>query len=172
MLCAPCYSVEFGLYRVVGDVKGVSDDFGDLLDGSSMRSAWVYLVALTVLVTAALFIFRLRSSEIPDEAAGIVSRLPTLGSLSERTIEYQAVGPDGISATVSYLDDEGHNQNVDTVLPWQESLRTVQPSLVTSMVVQSNGSGVGCRITVDGKVRDEQFAAATGGIASCKVQVA
>ncbi|NGX07657.1 membrane protein [Mycobacteroides franklinii] len=137
-----------------------------------MRNAWVYLVVLAVLTVAALFIFKLRSTDIPDEAAGTVSRLPTLGSLTERTIQYEAVGPAGTPATVSYLDDDGHNQNVDTVLPWQEALRTVEPSLVTSMVVQSNVTGVGCRITVNGKVRDEQVATATGGIASCKVQVA
>ncbi|SIJ61912.1 Putative membrane protein, MmpL family [Mycobacteroides abscessus subsp. abscessus] len=107
-----------------------------------------------------------------ESTQAVVSRLPTLGSLSERTIQYEAVGPAGTPATVSYLDDDGHNQNVDTVLPWQEALRTVEPSLVTSMVVQSNSSGVGCRITVDGKVRDEQVATASGGIASCKVQVA
>ncbi len=137
-----------------------------------MRSAWVYLVVLAVLTVAAVFILKLRSSEIPDEAVGTVSRLPVLGSLSERTIQYEAVGPAGTPATVSYLDDNGHNQNVSTVLPWQEALRTVEPSLVTSMVVQSNATGVGCRITVNGQVRDEQVATATGGIASCKVQVA
>jgi hypothetical protein len=137
-----------------------------------MRSAWVYLVVLAVLTVAAAFILKLRASEIPDEAVGIVSRLPVLGSLSERTIQYEAIGPAGTPATVSYLDDNGHNQNVGTVLPWQEALRTVEPSLVTSMVVQSNATGVGCRITVNGQVRDEQVATATGGIASCKVQVA
>ncbi len=137
-----------------------------------MRSAWVYVVVLAVLTVAAVFILKLRSSEIPDEAVGIVSRLPVLGSLSERTIQYEAIGPAGTPATVSYLDDNGHNQNVSTVLPWQEALRTVEPSLVTSMVVQSNATGVGCRITVNGQVRDEQVATATGGIASCKVQVA
>lgn len=137
-----------------------------------MRSAWVYVVVLAVLTVAAVFILKLRSSEIPDEAVGIVSRLPVLGSLSERTIQYEAIGPAGTPATVSYLDDNGHNQNVGTVLPWQEALRTVEPSLVTSMVVQSNATGVGCRITVNGQIRDEQVATATGGIASCKVQVA
>ncbi|MEU9805099.1 MmpS family transport accessory protein [Mycobacterium sp. NPDC050853] len=137
-----------------------------------MRKVWVYLVVLAVLTVAAAFILKLRWSEIPDEAVGTVSRLPALGSLTERTIQYEAIGPDGTPATVSYLDDNGHNQNVGTVLPWQEALRTVEPSLVTSMVVQSNASGVGCRITVNGQVRDEQVATATGGIASCKVQVA
>ncbi|MBE5463033.1 MmpS family transport accessory protein [Mycobacteroides abscessus] len=137
-----------------------------------MRSAWVYCVALTVLVTAGFFILTLRASEIPDEATGTVGRLPTLGSLFERTIQYEALGSTGTSATVSYLGDDGHNQNIDTVLPWHQTLRTVEPSLVTSMVVQSNSSGVGCRITVNGKVRDEQAADASGGIASCKVQVA
>lgn len=137
-----------------------------------MRNTWVYLVVLAVLTVAALFILKLRASDIPDEAAGTVSRLPTLGSLFERTIQYEALGSTGTSATVSYLGDDGHNQNIDTVLPWHQTLRTVEPSLVTSMVVQSNSSGVGCRITVDGKVRDEQVATASGGIASCKVQVA
>ncbi|MUM17645.1 hypothetical protein FZI91_15395 [Mycobacterium sp. CBMA271] len=132
----------------------------------------MYLVVLAVLAVAAAFILKLRSSEIPDEAMGTVSRLPMLGSLTERTIAYEAIGSPGTPATVSYLDDSGHNQNVETVLPWEQALRTVEPSLVTSMVVQSNSSGVGCRITVNGKVRDEQVATATGGIASCKVQVA
>ena len=137
-----------------------------------MRNAWVYVVVLVVLAVAAAFILRLRSSEIPDEAVGTVSRLPSLGSLSERRIQYEATGPDGTPATVSYLDEDGHNRNIKTVLPWHEALHTVAPSLVTSMVVQSSSPGTGCRITVNGEVRDEQVSVATGGIASCKVQVA
>ncbi|ADG96803.1 membrane family protein [Segniliparus rotundus DSM 44985] len=137
-----------------------------------MKSAWPYLVSLLILVAAGGFIAHLRSSSIPDEAVGFASALPKLGQSPQRTIDYEASGPAGTPVRVSYLDEHAQAHDADAVLPWQESLRTASPTVMTGLIVQSKAGGVGCRIIIDGTVRDEQPPSASANVANCKVQVA
>jgi hypothetical protein len=139
---------------------------------SRMRKTWPYLVSLVILASAGGFIAHLRSSEIPDQAVGFASSLPKLGQSPQRTVDYEASGPAGTPVRVSYLDEHARAHDADAVLPWQESLRTSNPTLMTGLIVQSKAGGVGCRIVVDGTVRDEQPPNASANVANCKVQVA
>ncbi|MGL6234707.1 MAG: MmpS family transport accessory protein [Segniliparus sp.] len=129
------------------------------------------LVSLFVLAAAGGLIAHVRTSPIPDQAIGFVGVAPTLGEFAERTVEYEASGPQGAPVTVSYLDENAHARDVVTTLPWQQSVRTATPAVMTSLVVQSKTVGIGCRISIDGKLRDEQFSNTLAGLVNCKVRV-
>jgi hypothetical protein len=137
-----------------------------------MREKWPYLVSLAILLAAGGCIADLRSRAVPDKAVGYASALPALGQGAERTVLYEADGPSGAPARVSYLDENARSHDVDTVLPWREAVRTSSPAVMTGLVVQSKTAGVGCRIVVDGQVRDEQLPNTPATVANCKVPVA
>ena len=136
-----------------------------------MRNSWVYPVSLFVLAAAGGSIARVRTDPIPDQAIGYVAVAPALGEFAERTVEYEASGPRGAPVTVSYLDENAHARDIAATLPWRQPVRAATPALMTSLVVQSRTAGVGCRISIDGKVRDEQFSNTPAGVANCKVRV-
>lgn len=137
-----------------------------------MKTGWVYLVVLAVVAAAGGLIYSVRTSPIPDETTGYVLALPKLGDPVARQISYEASGPEGTSVTVSYLGEDIRSRDLTAVLPWTQSLKTSAGAFMAALIVQSPTSRIGCRITVDGVVRDEQVSKSEAGTVSCRVQIA
>lgn len=136
-----------------------------------MKSAWVYGVVFLVLGVTAIFIARLRLSEIPDLAIGHSIAPPVLGRPSEKVVDYEIDGPSGIPVRLSYLDEQGNVKDVSTDLPWRTSLRTHKLTLSTGVVAQSAADQVSCRIVIDGRPRDTQVSNGRFAAVNCTVPV-
>ncbi|MGW4843237.1 MmpS family transport accessory protein [Nocardia brasiliensis] len=136
-----------------------------------MKTAWVYGVVFLVLGLTALFIARLRLSEIEDLAIGHSSPPPALGQLREKVIDYEIDGPPGAPVHLSYLDEQGKVKDVSTELPWRTSLRTRKLALPTGVVAQANSDQVSCRIVINGQARDAQAASGPFAAVNCTVPV-
>ncbi|GAA5071377.1 MmpS family transport accessory protein [Nocardia iowensis] len=136
-----------------------------------MKSAWVYGVVVLVLGVTALFIARLRLSEIPDLAIGHSTPPPVLGRPSGQVIDYEIDGPSGTSVRLSYLDEQGQVRDVSTGLPWRTSVRTDRLTLPTGVVAQSDADHVSCRIVINGEPRDVQVSDGPFAAVNCKVPV-
>ena len=65
-------------------------------------------------------------------------------------------GDPGTTATITYLDVNATPRRVDTALPWTYSDSTTVPAVLTTIQAQTDGSAVGCRITIDGEVKVQQ----------------
>ena len=60
-------------------------------------------------------------------------------------------------ATINYLDVNAQPQRVDdTTLPWSYNVTTTQPAVFANVMAQGNSDSIGCRITIDGVVKDER----------------
>ena len=59
-----------------------------------------------------------------------------------------------------------------TSLPWSHVEATMSPAATLSLVSQVDGSSLGCRIVVDGVVRDEKYVAHEGAAVACTVTAA
>lgn len=57
-------------------------------------------------------------------------------------------------------------------LPWSHSATTTSPSATLSLVMQVDGDSAGCRIRVDGLVRDEHFVNHQSAAVACTVTAA
>jgi len=58
---------------------------------------------------------------------------------------------------ISYLDEHAQPQEASfAALPWSVALTTTLSSVIANIMVQGNSQSLGCRIIVDGHVRDEQ----------------
>ncbi|KAA8887078.1 hypothetical protein F3087_19370 [Nocardia colli] len=136
-----------------------------------MKSAWIYGVVFLVLGVTAIFIGRLRLSEIPDLAIGHSSAPPVLGRPTEKVVDYEIDGPSGTPVRLSYLDDQGNVKDVSADLPWRTSLRTHRLTLSTGVVAQSDADQVSCRILIDGKPRDVQVSNGRFAAVNCSVPV-
>ncbi|WP_405166771.1 MmpS family protein [Nocardia sp. NBC_01499] len=136
-----------------------------------MKSAWVYGVVFLVLGLTAMFIARLRLSEIQDLAIGHSSRPPVVGRPIEKVVEYEIDGPSGLPVRLSYLDEQGNAKDVSTDLPWRTSLRTHKLTLATGVVAQSEADQVSCRIVINGQARDSQTSSGRFAAVNCAVPV-
>jgi hypothetical protein len=60
---------------------------------------------------------------------------------------------------VSYLNREAQPEQASFAgLPWTLEMSTTSPSVIGNVVAQGDGDQIGCRITVNGAIKDEQFA--------------
>jgi hypothetical protein len=57
---------------------------------------------------------------------------------------------------INYLDVNAQPQRVDdTVLPKSYDVTTTEPAVFTNVVAQGDSDSIGCRIIIDGAVKDE-----------------
>ncbi|EUA24571.1 conserved membrane family protein [Mycobacterium xenopi 3993] len=57
-------------------------------------------------------------------------------------------------------------------LPWSLTLSTTDPAVSPNIVAQGNGDTIGCRITVDGVVKDERISNGVNAQTFCLVKSA
>jgi len=141
---------------------------------SLLKNAWIPLVIVAVVATAGFTVYRFQGLFGKAET---VRRGSDLASDSQpfnpKTVTYEIYGTEGAMATINYLDLEAQPRRVkDTPLPWSITLATTAPSASPNVIAQSDGDAIGCRITVDGDVKDENTAAGVNAQTFCLVKSA
>ena len=90
-----------------------------------------------------------------------------------KQLTYVLFGALGDGGMLSYVDVDGHPQRVDlTDLPWSHTETTTLTVVSGSISAQVQGGEVGCRILVNGIVRDEQSATRQDADVTCRVKSA
>jgi hypothetical protein len=88
-------------------------------------------------------------------------------------VTYEVFGPAGADATINYLDLSSNPQSLKQVpLPWSLTLTTTSPAITPILLAQGNAETIGCRIIVDGKVKDEKSAGGVDAFTFCQVKSA
>src|ERR1700687_5584035 len=116
------------------------------------------LVAVAVVAVAGFAVYRLHgifgSHNNTSNASAISNELI---SFNPKHVVLQVFGPPGTVATINYLDVNAQPQRVDdTTLPWSYDITTTQPAVFANVMAQGDSDSIGCRITIDGVVKDER----------------
>ncbi|WP_110781815.1 MmpS family transport accessory protein [Mycolicibacterium parafortuitum] len=123
-----------------------------------MTRAWIPLVLVIVLVVAGFAVWRLRgmfaSNPLPTYAGNVTE---DSNKSDPKILRYEIWGEPGAVADINYTDAEGDaTQLVNVPLPWSVDIETDAVALTGNVVAQGDGSFIGCRITGDGRVKDER----------------
>ena len=90
-----------------------------------------------------------------------------------KQVTYEVDGPSGTTGNVSYLNKNAQPEEANfTSLPWSYTITTTVPVVIANVVAQGNSDGLGCRITVNGEVKDKQFSKGHHAQTSCLVKAA
>ncbi|MGB0969608.1 MAG: MmpS family transport accessory protein [Mycobacterium sp.] len=139
-----------------------------------LRRVWLPLVIVAVVVIAGFTVNRVRGffgSEPVMIAPDTIATEST--SFEPKTITYEVFGPPGAVADINYLDLDIEAQGVsDATLPWEVTLSTTAPSAIANVVAQGNRTSIGCRIIIDGQVRDEKISNGVNSQTFCLVKSA
>jgi Mycobacterium membrane protein len=119
---------------------------------------WMLLVAVVVVVVAGFGVYRLHgifgahhSTATPRGFANEI--VP----FNPKHIVLEVFGPPGTVATINYLDVNAEPRHADDVtLPWSYDNTTTQPAAFVNVMAQGNSDSLGCRILIDGVVKDER----------------
>lgn len=93
-----------------------------------------------------------------------------------KVVLYEVYGPPGTSADISYFDPDANVHSVNAPLPWSVTLSTTLPTVSANLMArsdsESSGDHIGCRVTVNGTVREEQSADGVNAQTYCLVKSA
>jgi MmpS family membrane protein len=90
-----------------------------------------------------------------------------------KRLTYELFGSIGEGGMLVYVDVDGHPHRVDlTTLPWSHTETTTLTVVSGSVSAQVHGGQVGCRMLVNGVVRDEQSATHQDADVTCRVKSA
>ncbi len=129
------------------------------------------LIALVVAV-AAFAVDRLHGvfgkTELTREGSGLAEDAKPF---NPKTVVYEIYGPPGTVATINYLDLDAEPRIArDVPLPWTLTLTTTAPAAAANIVAQGNSDTIGCRITIDGVVKEERVSTGVSAQTFCIVK--
>lgn len=121
-----------------------------------VKRVWLPLVIVVVLAVSALVVSRLHkifASQDLNAAAGAGIEIV---QFHPKILVYDVFGTAGSTAKIDYFDADANTHELNATLPWSTTISTTLPAVSGNIIVQSDGDEIGCRITVDGLVRDER----------------
>jgi Mycobacterium membrane protein len=139
-----------------------------------LKRVWAPLVAVAAVLLGSVAVSQLRGVFGSDEiffATG--SSAEPLEPSHIKRVTYQVYGPGDTRGSVSYLDERAQPEQASfTGLPWSFTIMTTAPAVMASVVAQGDSDNLGCRVTVDGVVKDERSSAGHHAQTSCLVKAA
>jgi hypothetical protein len=136
---------------------------------------WLPLVVLVAVAVGGFVVYRMHgifgsNNEITREGSGIAKDPKPF---NPKRVTYEVFGPVGATATINYLDLSANPQSLKQVpLPWTLTLTTTSPAATPILLAQGNAETIGCRITIDGKVKDEKSTQGVDAFTFCQVKSA
>jgi NhaP-type Na+/H+ or K+/H+ antiporter len=139
-----------------------------------VKRAWVPLVVVVAVVLGGVAVVRLRGVFGSEEIFSATARsAEPLTPSHVKWVTYQVYGPSGTTGTVSYLTANALPEQAGfTSLPWSYTLATTRPTVIANVVAQGDSDTIGCRITVDGELKDDRSSAGHNAQVFCLVKAA
>jgi Mycobacterium membrane protein len=133
------------------------------------RRQWTWIVAILVVALVVFTVDRLHgifgsNNEISRPGSDALENT----GYNPKQVLFEVFGSPGSVATINYLDIHAQPQHVDNVpLPWSQNLTTDDPTMYADLRAQGDGGTAGCRITVNGIVKDERSTDNVNGYIAC-----
>jgi hypothetical protein len=116
------------------------------------------LFAAVVIAVAGFSVYRLHGVFGSHHNVSAGGALPNDNStFNPKHVVIEVFGAPGTVATINYVDVNAQPQRVDDArLPWSYDVTTTQPAVFVNVVAQGDSDSLGCRITIDGDVKDQR----------------
>ncbi len=133
------------------------------------KRQWIAIVSIVVIALVEFTVTRLHGVFGSDnEVSRAGSDALENTGYNPKHVLFEVFGSPGSVATINYLDIHAQPQHVDNVpLPWSQTLTTDDPTMYADLRAQGDGDTIGCRITVNGIVKDERSSNNVNGYIAC-----
>jgi Mycobacterium membrane protein len=124
-----------------------------------LRKLWIPLVVLIVVGAGGLAVSRLHGVFGSENSLAYGDTASDEGTpVDPKIMRYEIFGPPGTVAQISYFNEKGDPQFLEAVpLPWTLEFPITGAAGIGSIAAQGDSDSIGCRILVDGVVKDEKI---------------
>jgi len=140
--------------------------------GRGLKKVWIPLVLVVVLAISGLVVSRLHKKVASEDLNANAGAGIEIVQFNPKVLVYDVYGSPGSSAQISYFDPDANVHLVNVTLPWSITLSTTLPAVSANLMAQTDGDEIGCRVTVNGTVREEQTANGVNAQTFCLVKSA
>jgi hypothetical protein len=139
-----------------------------------VKRAWMPVLIVVVVGIGGFMVCRVRGSfGAHGNAGGSSVVFEDTKPFKPKVVIYEIFSPNATVADVNYLDLNAEPQRVDAArLPWSLTLSTIDPATSPDIVAQGDSDTIGCRISVDGVVKDERISNGANAQTFCLVKSA
>ncbi|KRD06688.1 hypothetical protein ASE48_12010 [Mycobacterium sp. Root265] len=140
--------------------------------GRWLKKLWIPLVLIIVLAISGLVVSRLHKMFASEDLNANAGAGIEIVQFNPKVLVYDVYGTPGDTAEISYFDPDANVHSITAALPWSITLSTTLPTVSASLMARAEGQQVGCRVTVNGTVREEQTADGINAQTYCLVKSA
>lgn len=140
--------------------------------GRWLKKLWIPLVLIIVLAISGLVVSRLHKMFASEDLNANAGAGIEIVQFNPKVLVYDVYGAPGDTAEISYFDPDANVHSITAALPWSITLSTTLPTVSASLMARAEGQQVGCRVTVNGTVREEQTADGINAQTYCLVKSA
>jgi len=137
-----------------------------------LKRVWIPLVLAVVLPISGLVVWRLHGKFGSEDLNANAGAGIEIVQFNPKVLVYEVYGPPGSTAQISYFDTDAKVHSVNTTLPWSVTLSTTLPTVSANLMALSSSDEIGCRVTVNGIVREEKSANGIDAQTYCLVKSA
>jgi hypothetical protein len=138
-----------------------------------VKRAWIPMVMVVVVAVAVLTVVRLHGVFGSHMYTPVDGNADAIIQFNPKHVLLEIFGAPGTVADINYLDEQVQPQHVGAAaLPWSFEIVTTLTSVIANVIAQGNTDSIGCRITVNGVVRDQESAESYHAQTSCLVKSA
>ena len=124
---------------------------------SMLKRAWIPLVLVVVFAVSGLGVVRLHKIFASQDLNANAGAGIQIVQFNPKLVTYDVFGPAGSTAKIDYFDADANTHEIDAApLPWSITISTTLPAVSANIMAQADSDQIGCRITVDGTVREEK----------------
>ena len=140
---------------------------------SVLKRAWIPLVLAVVLAVSGLGVVRLHKIFASQDLNANAGAGIQIVQFNPKLVTYDVFGPAGTTAKIDYFDADANTHEIDAApLPWSITISTTLPAVSANIMAQADSDQIGCRITVDGTVREEKSSDGVNAQTFCLVKSA
>ncbi|MGL6234165.1 MAG: MmpS family transport accessory protein [Segniliparus sp.] len=134
------------------------------------KLAWLPALCLVVVSVAALIMVRAHGIFGSKDETGTLDKKFAIVEFNPKKITYEVFGDFRQWGRIDYWDKDTKSVDVQiTSLPWTHTETIVVPVGTGDITAQTDGGFIGCRISVNGEVRDEHTTSGEHAGVFCQV---
>src|SRR6201982_2770016 len=123
-----------------------------------VKRGWIPMCMAIVVAVAGFTVVRLHGVFGSDMYKPDNGNADAIIQFNPKHVLFEIFGAPGTVADINYLDEQAQPQRLNGVtLPWSFEIVTTLTAVLANVIAQGDGDSIGCRITVNGVVRDQEW---------------